>query len=139
MFSHDTSAHGADPDGRVLLPQSSAVKDVPCRLKRGLRRLQNAQEMAASLAAQSESGCDFTVSVASCQGETQQYEVQLQRLWNFLTNSDSQQSREVKNPAPMMSSSSCGSRAPGRISCLRVTSGYVPSWTTVRDPSTGRQ
>lgn len=130
MFSHDTSAHGADPDGRVPLPQTSAVKDVPCRLKQGLRRLQNAQEVAASLAAQSESGCDFTVSVASCQGETQQYEVQLRRLWNFLTDSDSQQSREARRPAPVTLSISCRPRGPGRISCLSVASGCVPSWTT---------
>ncbi|KAM9712054.1 TAF5-like RNA polymerase II p300/CBP-associated factor-associated factor 65 kDa subunit 5L [Dama dama] len=112
MFSHDTSAHGADPDSRVPLPQTSAAKDVPCRLKQGLRRLQNAQEMAASLAARSESGCDFTVSVASCQGEIQQYEVQLRRLWNFLTDSDSRHSREVRKPEPMTSSSSCGPRGP---------------------------
>lgn len=51
-------------------------QDVPCQLKQGLCWLQKAQEMAASLAAQSESGCAFTVSAPSFEGEPQQHEVQ---------------------------------------------------------------
>ncbi|XP_070318714.1 TAF5-like RNA polymerase II p300/CBP-associated factor-associated factor 65 kDa subunit 5L [Odocoileus virginianus] len=61
-----------------------------------IRRLsQNIQDMAASLAVQSESGCANTVSVAPGQAEPQQYEVQFGRLRNFLTDSDSQHSHEV--------------------------------------------
>lgn len=66
MFSHDTS----DTE------QIQTAASLSCRLKQGLRRLLKAQETAASLAAQSESGCTFTVSAASCEGEPQQYEVQ---------------------------------------------------------------
>ncbi|KAB0369441.1 hypothetical protein FD755_019446 [Muntiacus reevesi] len=54
---------------RVLTEQIQTTAS--CYLKRRQSRI---------LAAQSESGCDFTVPVASCQGETQQYEVQLRRL-----------------------------------------------------------
>ncbi|KAB0370833.1 hypothetical protein FD755_017242 [Muntiacus reevesi] len=64
-------------------------------LKQGLRLSQSTEEMAASLAVQSESGCANIVSAAPCQAEPQQYEVQFGRLRNFLTDSDSQHSHEV--------------------------------------------
>lgn len=64
-------------------------------LKQGLRLSQSAEEMAANLAVQSESGCANIVSAAPCQAEPQQYEVQFGRLRNFLTDSDSQHSHEV--------------------------------------------
>ncbi|KAL0607057.1 LOW QUALITY PROTEIN: TAF5-like RNA polymerase II p300/CBP-associated factor-associated factor 65 kDa subunit 5L [Plecturocebus cupreus] len=46
-----------------------------------------AEEMAANLTVQPESGCVNIVSAAPCQAEPQQYEVQLGRLRNFLTHS----------------------------------------------------
>ncbi|XP_015359798.1 TAF5-like RNA polymerase II p300/CBP-associated factor-associated factor 65 kDa subunit 5L isoform X3 [Marmota marmota marmota] len=64
-------------------------------LKQGLRLSQSAEEMAANLSVQSESGCANIVSAAPCQAEPQQYEVQFGRLRNFLTDSDSQHSHEV--------------------------------------------
>ncbi|XP_036760567.2 TAF5-like RNA polymerase II p300/CBP-associated factor-associated factor 65 kDa subunit 5L isoform X3 [Manis pentadactyla] len=64
-------------------------------LKQGLRLSQTAEEMAANLTVQSESGCANVVSAAPCQAEPQQYEVQFGRLRNFLTDSDSQHSHEV--------------------------------------------
>ncbi|XP_064138996.1 TAF5-like RNA polymerase II p300/CBP-associated factor-associated factor 65 kDa subunit 5L isoform X3 [Loxodonta africana] len=64
-------------------------------LKQGLRLSQTAEEMAANLTVQSESGCANIVSAAPCQAEPQQYEVQFGRLRNFLTDSDSQHSHEV--------------------------------------------
>lgn len=54
-------------------------------LKQGLRLSQTAEEMAANLTVQSESGCANIVSAAPCQAEPQQYEVQFGRLRNFLT------------------------------------------------------
>ncbi|KAB0352558.1 hypothetical protein FD754_017415 [Muntiacus muntjak] len=69
--------------------------DTDASLKQGLRLSQSTEEMAASLAVQSESGCANIVSAAPCQAEPQQYEVQFGRLRNFLTNSDSQHSHEV--------------------------------------------
>ncbi|XP_040132988.1 TAF5-like RNA polymerase II p300/CBP-associated factor-associated factor 65 kDa subunit 5L isoform X4 [Ictidomys tridecemlineatus] len=64
-------------------------------LKQSLRLSQSAEEMAANLSVQSESGCANIVSAAPCQAEPQQYEVQFGRLRNFLTDSDSQHSHEV--------------------------------------------
>ncbi|EDL11763.1 TAF5-like RNA polymerase II p300/CBP-associated factor-associated factor 65 kDa subunit 5L [Mus musculus] len=64
-------------------------------LKQGLRLSQTPEEMAANLTVQSESGCANAVSAAPCQAEPQQYEVQFGRLRSFLTDSDSQYSREV--------------------------------------------
>ncbi|NXH67737.1 TAF5L factor, partial [Hydrobates tethys] len=64
-------------------------------LKQGLRLCQTAEEMAANLTVQSESGCANVVSAAPCLAEPQQYEVQFGRLRNFLTDSDSQHSHEV--------------------------------------------
>ncbi|ELK05061.1 TAF5-like RNA polymerase II p300/CBP-associated factor-associated factor 65 kDa subunit 5L [Pteropus alecto] len=64
-------------------------------LKPGLRLSQTPEEMAASLAVQSESGCANTVSAAPCQAEPQQYEAQFARLRNFLTESDSRLSHDV--------------------------------------------
>ncbi|XP_028903197.1 TAF5-like RNA polymerase II p300/CBP-associated factor-associated factor 65 kDa subunit 5L [Ornithorhynchus anatinus] len=63
--------------------------------KQGLRLCQTAEEMAANLTVQSESGCANVVSAAPCQVEPQQYEVQFGRLRSFLTDSDSQHSHEV--------------------------------------------
>ncbi|KAM9669251.1 TAF5-like RNA polymerase II p300/CBP-associated factor-associated factor 65 kDa subunit 5L [Dama dama] len=61
-----------------------------------IRRLsQNIQDMATSLAVQSESGCANTVSAAPGQADPQQYEVQFRRLRDFLMDSDSQHSHEV--------------------------------------------
>ncbi|XP_066467518.1 TAF5-like RNA polymerase II p300/CBP-associated factor-associated factor 65 kDa subunit 5L [Tiliqua scincoides] len=64
-------------------------------LKQGLRLCQTAEEMAANLTVQSESGCANIVSAAPCLADPQQYEVQFGRLRNFLTDSDSQHSHEV--------------------------------------------
>uniref|UniRef100_A0A8D0HQA9 TAF5-like RNA polymerase II p300/CBP-associated factor-associated factor 65 kDa subunit 5L n=1 Tax=Sphenodon punctatus TaxID=8508 RepID=A0A8D0HQA9_SPHPU len=64
-------------------------------LKQGLRLCQTAEEMAANLTVQSESGCANVVSAAPCLAEPQQYEVQFGRLRSFLTDSDSQHSHEV--------------------------------------------
>ncbi|XP_055249477.1 TAF5-like RNA polymerase II p300/CBP-associated factor-associated factor 65 kDa subunit 5L [Moschus berezovskii] len=63
--------------------------------KQGLRLSQSVQELATSLAVQSESGCANTVSAAPCQADPQQYEVQFGRLRDFLMGSDSQHSHEV--------------------------------------------
>ncbi|CAI9180177.1 unnamed protein product [Rangifer tarandus platyrhynchus] len=61
-----------------------------------IRRLsQNIQDMATSLAVQSESGCANTVSAAPGQADPQQYEAQFGRLRDFLMDSDSQHSHEV--------------------------------------------
>ena len=63
--------------------------------KQGLRLSQSVQDMATSLAVQSESGCANTVSAAPCQADPQQYEVQFGRLRDFLMDSDSQHSHEL--------------------------------------------
>uniref|UniRef100_A0A8C6DR86 TFIID subunit TAF5 NTD2 domain-containing protein n=1 Tax=Moschus moschiferus TaxID=68415 RepID=A0A8C6DR86_MOSMO len=63
--------------------------------KQGLRLSQSVQDLATSLAVQSESGCANTVSAAPCQADPQQYEVQFGRLRDFLMGSDSQHSHEV--------------------------------------------
>ncbi|XP_030052336.1 TAF5-like RNA polymerase II p300/CBP-associated factor-associated factor 65 kDa subunit 5L [Microcaecilia unicolor] len=64
-------------------------------LKQGLRLCQTTEEMAANLTVQAESGCANTVSSAPCQADPQQYEAQFGRFRNFLSDSDSQNSREV--------------------------------------------
>ncbi|KAI4554162.1 hypothetical protein MJG53_019461 [Ovis ammon polii x Ovis aries] len=63
--------------------------------KQGLRLSQSVQDMATSLAVQSESGCANTVSAAPCQADPQQYEVQFGRLRDFLMDSASQHSDEL--------------------------------------------
>ncbi|XP_064411934.1 TAF5-like RNA polymerase II p300/CBP-associated factor-associated factor 65 kDa subunit 5L [Latimeria chalumnae] len=69
--------------------------DSDSALKQGLRLNQTAEEMAANLTVQTESGCANVVSAAPCQADPQQYEAQFGRLRNFLNDSDSQYSREV--------------------------------------------
>ncbi|XP_043913689.1 TAF5-like RNA polymerase II p300/CBP-associated factor-associated factor 65 kDa subunit 5L [Protopterus annectens] len=69
--------------------------DSESTLKQGLRLCQTAEEMAANITAQTESGCGNVVSAAPRLPEPQQYEAQFIRLKNFLADSNSQCSREV--------------------------------------------
>ncbi|XP_019720050.1 TAF5-like RNA polymerase II p300/CBP-associated factor-associated factor 65 kDa subunit 5L [Hippocampus comes] len=56
---------------------------------------QTAEEMAASLTVQSESGCANVVSAAPCQSDPQQYESQYARLRCFLSEADISWAKEV--------------------------------------------
>ncbi|XP_061535686.1 TAF5-like RNA polymerase II p300/CBP-associated factor-associated factor 65 kDa subunit 5L [Phyllopteryx taeniolatus] len=56
---------------------------------------QTAEEMAASLTVQSESGCTNVVSAAPCQSDPQQYESQYARLRCFLSEADISWAKEV--------------------------------------------
>ncbi|XP_021423628.2 TAF5-like RNA polymerase II p300/CBP-associated factor-associated factor 65 kDa subunit 5L isoform X1 [Oncorhynchus mykiss] len=52
---------------------------------KGTKLSQSAEEMAANLTVQTESGCANIVSAAPCQADPQQYETQFSRLRNFLS------------------------------------------------------
>ncbi|XP_045073652.1 TAF5-like RNA polymerase II p300/CBP-associated factor-associated factor 65 kDa subunit 5L isoform X1 [Coregonus clupeaformis] len=52
---------------------------------KGAKLSQSAEEMAANLTVQTESGCANIVSAAPCQADPQQYETQFSRLCNFLS------------------------------------------------------
>ncbi|XP_045073848.1 TAF5-like RNA polymerase II p300/CBP-associated factor-associated factor 65 kDa subunit 5L [Coregonus clupeaformis] len=52
---------------------------------KGAKLSQSAEEMAANLTVQTESGCANIVSAAPCQADPQQYETQFSRLRNFLS------------------------------------------------------
>ncbi|XP_061130205.1 TAF5-like RNA polymerase II p300/CBP-associated factor-associated factor 65 kDa subunit 5L [Syngnathus typhle] len=56
---------------------------------------QTAEEMAASLTVQSESGCANVVSAVPCQSDPQQYELQYARLRCFLSEADISWAKEV--------------------------------------------
>lgn len=56
---------------------------------------QTAEEMAASLTVQTESGCANIVSAAPCQSDPQQYEAQFSRLHTFLSEADIPWAQEV--------------------------------------------
>ncbi|KAJ8264589.1 hypothetical protein GJAV_G00151040 [Gymnothorax javanicus] len=64
---------------------------------KGAKFSQSAEEMAASLTVQMESGCANVVSAAPCQADPQQYETQFARLRNFLSESDMPWGREVSS------------------------------------------
>ncbi|KAL1005969.1 hypothetical protein UPYG_G00066280 [Umbra pygmaea] len=55
---------------------------------KGAKLSQSAEEMAANLTVQTESGCANIVSAAPCQADPQQYEFQFSRLCNFLSEAD---------------------------------------------------
>ncbi|XP_069036062.1 TAF5-like RNA polymerase II p300/CBP-associated factor-associated factor 65 kDa subunit 5L [Lepisosteus oculatus] len=68
--------------------------DVESSLK-GAKLSQTAEEMAANLTVQTESGCANVVSAAPCQADPQQYELQFGQLHSFLSEADVPWSREV--------------------------------------------
>ncbi|XP_054460467.1 TAF5-like RNA polymerase II p300/CBP-associated factor-associated factor 65 kDa subunit 5L [Anoplopoma fimbria] len=62
---------------------------------KGAKLFQSAEEMAASLTVQTESGCANIVSAAPCQSDPQQYETQYSRLRSFLSETDISWAKEV--------------------------------------------
>ncbi|KAI4800188.1 hypothetical protein KUCAC02_013422 [Chaenocephalus aceratus] len=62
---------------------------------KGAKLFQSAEEMAASLSVQTESGCANIVSAAPCQSEPQQYEAQFSRLRSFLSETEISWAKEV--------------------------------------------
>lgn len=68
--------------------------DIDSSLK-GVKFQQSAEEMAASLTVQSESGCANIVTAAPCQSDPQQYEAQFSRLCSFLSETDISWAKEV--------------------------------------------
>lgn len=62
---------------------------------KGAKLFQSAEEMAASLTVQTESGCANVVSAAPCQSDPQQYETQFSRLRSFLSEADISWAKEV--------------------------------------------
>nr|XP_057934930.1 TAF5-like RNA polymerase II p300/CBP-associated factor-associated factor 65 kDa subunit 5L isoform X2 [Doryrhamphus excisus] len=58
---------------------------------------QTAEEMAAGLTVQTESGCANVVSAAPCQSDPQQYELQYSRLRCFLSEADISWAKEVSS------------------------------------------
>lgn len=64
---------------------------------KGARLFQSAEEMAASLTVQTESGCTNVVSAAPCQSDPQQYETQFSRLRCFLSEADISWAQEVSS------------------------------------------
>ncbi|XP_039660790.1 TAF5-like RNA polymerase II p300/CBP-associated factor-associated factor 65 kDa subunit 5L [Perca fluviatilis] len=64
---------------------------------KGAKLFQSAEEMAASLTAQTESGCANIVSAAPCQSDPQQYETQYSRLRSFLSDTDISWAKEVSS------------------------------------------
>uniref|UniRef100_A0A8C9YVN7 TAF5-like RNA polymerase II, p300/CBP-associated factor (PCAF)-associated factor n=1 Tax=Sander lucioperca TaxID=283035 RepID=A0A8C9YVN7_SANLU len=64
---------------------------------KGAKLFQSAEEMAASLTAQTESGCANIVSAAPCQSDPQQYETQYSRLRSFLSGTPSTRPPEVSS------------------------------------------
>ncbi|KAJ8364874.1 hypothetical protein SKAU_G00137050 [Synaphobranchus kaupii] len=64
---------------------------------KGAKLSQSAEEMAANLTAQLESGCANVVSAAPCQADPQQYEMQFARLRSFLSEAEVPWGREVSS------------------------------------------
>lgn len=64
---------------------------------KGAKLFQTAEEMAASLTVQTESGCANIVSAAPCQSDPQQYETQYNRLHTFLSETDIPWAKEVSS------------------------------------------
>ncbi|XP_061086885.1 TAF5-like RNA polymerase II p300/CBP-associated factor-associated factor 65 kDa subunit 5L isoform X3 [Conger conger] len=64
---------------------------------KGAKLSQSAEEMAANLTVQAESGCANVVSAAPCQADPQQYETQFAKLRNFLSEAEVPWSREVSS------------------------------------------
>ncbi|KAF7646855.1 hypothetical protein LDENG_00181500 [Lucifuga dentata] len=64
---------------------------------KGAKLFQSAEEMAASLTVQTESGCVNIVSAAPCQSDPQQYEAQYSRLRSFLSETELPWAEEVSN------------------------------------------
>ncbi|XP_048844119.1 TAF5-like RNA polymerase II p300/CBP-associated factor-associated factor 65 kDa subunit 5L isoform X2 [Brienomyrus brachyistius] len=62
---------------------------------KGAKLSQSAEEMAANLMVQAESGCAHVVSAAPCQADPQQYEKQFSRLRAFLSDADVSWGQEV--------------------------------------------
>ncbi|TNN60478.1 TAF5-like RNA polymerase II p300/CBP-associated factor-associated factor subunit 5L [Liparis tanakae] len=62
---------------------------------KGAKLFQSAEEMAASLTVQTESGSTNVVSAAPCQSDPQQYEAQFSRLRSFLSETDISWAKEV--------------------------------------------
>ncbi|XP_069024045.1 TAF5-like RNA polymerase II p300/CBP-associated factor-associated factor 65 kDa subunit 5L [Embiotoca jacksoni] len=62
---------------------------------KGAKLFQSAEEMAASLTVQTESGCSNVVSASPCQSDSHQYEVQFSRLRSFLSEADISWAEEV--------------------------------------------
>ncbi|XP_046899684.1 TAF5-like RNA polymerase II p300/CBP-associated factor-associated factor 65 kDa subunit 5L isoform X1 [Hypomesus transpacificus] len=62
---------------------------------KGAKLSQSAEEMAANLTVQTESGCANIVSAAPCQSDPQQYEAQFSRLRNFLSEAEVSWGKEV--------------------------------------------
>ncbi|KAK5865427.1 hypothetical protein PBY51_019698 [Eleginops maclovinus] len=64
---------------------------------KGAKLFQSAEEMAASLTVQTESGCANIVSAAPCQSDPQQYEAQFSRLRSFLSETEISWAKEVSS------------------------------------------
>ncbi|XP_049426977.1 TAF5-like RNA polymerase II p300/CBP-associated factor-associated factor 65 kDa subunit 5L [Epinephelus fuscoguttatus] len=64
---------------------------------KGAKLFQSAEEMAASLTVQTESGCANIVSAAPCQSDPQQYETQYSRLRSFLSETEISWAKEVSS------------------------------------------
>ncbi|XP_034391596.1 TAF5-like RNA polymerase II p300/CBP-associated factor-associated factor 65 kDa subunit 5L [Cyclopterus lumpus] len=64
---------------------------------KGAKLFQSAEEMAASLTVQTESGSTNIVSAAPCQSDPQQYETQFSRLRSFLSETDISWAKEVSS------------------------------------------
>ncbi|XP_068178741.1 TAF5-like RNA polymerase II p300/CBP-associated factor-associated factor 65 kDa subunit 5L [Antennarius striatus] len=62
---------------------------------KGAKLFQSAEEMAASLTVQTESGCGNIVTAAPCQSDPQQYEIQYSRLRSFLSETEISWAKEV--------------------------------------------
>lgn len=62
---------------------------------KGAKLFQSAEEMAASLTVQTESGCVNIVTAAPCQSDPQQYETQYSRLRTFLSETEISWAKEV--------------------------------------------
>lgn len=64
---------------------------------KGAKLFQSAEEMAASLTVQTESGSANVVSAAPCQSDPQQYETQFSRLRSFLSEAEISWAKEVSS------------------------------------------
>ncbi|KAG7492964.1 hypothetical protein MATL_G00020810 [Megalops atlanticus] len=64
---------------------------------KGSKLSQSAEEMAANLTVQTESGCANVVSAAPCQADPQQYEMQFARLRSFLSEAEVPWGHEVSS------------------------------------------
>ncbi|KAM9770816.1 LOW QUALITY PROTEIN: TAF5-like RNA polymerase II p300/CBP-associated factor-associated factor 65 kDa subunit 5L [Menidia menidia] len=63
---------------------------------KGAKLFQSAEEMAASLTVQTESGCTNVISAAPCQFDPQQYETQYSKLRSFLSEAEISWAQEVR-------------------------------------------